>query len=75
MEEVNGTTYGKKCSDTAVCHMFEKVLRLQNLMLTTSGKRVASERSDFVVNFLFQLFKEENATNWEQYLKMFLENI
>ncbi len=72
MEDVNGKTYGKKCSDTAVCHMFEKILRLKNLMLTKSGKNLANERTDFIINFLFQLFKEERAPKWEQYLKEFI---
>ena len=75
MEEVNGKTYGKKCSDTAVCHMFEKVLKVKNMMLTDSGKEEAVERHEFVVKFLNQLFKEENAPEWQDYLECYLNEV
>ena len=75
MEEVNGKTYGKKCSDTAVCHMFEKVLKVKNMMMTDSGKEEAVERHEFVVKFLNQLFKEENASEWQKYLDEFLNEV
>lgn len=73
MEEVNGQTYGKKCSDSAVCHMFEKILKLKDLILTESGMKEANERHDFVVYFLKQLFKEEKAYDWQQFLDSSLE--
>ena len=68
MEDVNNT-YGKKCSDTAVCHMFEKILKLKDLMLTISGSEEAKQRHNFNVLFLEQLFKEEKASDWLKYLK------
>ena len=65
--------YTKRCSDSSVCHMFEKILKLKDLMLTESGKEEANRRHQFVVDFLYQLFKEENALDWVKYLDRYLD--
>ncbi|MBO5394290.1 MAG: HD domain-containing protein [Clostridia bacterium] len=63
----------KKASDTAVCHFFEKLLKLKNFMLTDSGKQEAAERHRAFTSFLRQVFREENAPEWEEYLDKYLE--
>ncbi len=60
------------CAKTGVCNIFEKALKLKNLMLTDSGKREAETRHEFVISFLKQLFYEENVPEWEQYLQDYL---
>lgn len=72
IENVNSNNYNKKPSNSGVCHMFEKILRIKNLMMTEAGKQEATARHDFVVDFLTQLFKEENAFGWLDYLNQFL---
>ena len=62
----------EKCADNAICHMFDKILKLKNLMLTESGKKEAVSRHQFVVDFLFHFFDEEDVPEWTEYLKTYL---
>lgn len=73
IESITIDKYSRKVADSSVCHMFEKILLIKNLMLTKAGKQEAQSRHNFVVDFLRQLFKEENAPDWEQYLNNFLQ--
>lgn len=66
---ISADEYVKKCSDSCVSHMFEKILKLKNLMLTDSGKEEAKKRHDLVVHFLRQLFDEEDAIEWKELLE------
>ena len=72
-ENLKSETYMNKCSDSSVCHMFEKILKLKDLMLTKSGKKEAIGRHKFTVNFLYQLFKEDNAPERIKYLDNYLK--
>lgn len=56
------------CANSGVCYIFEKILKLKDLMLTKSGKEEARERHKIMVDFLYHLFKEENAPEWTTYL-------
>ena len=58
----------KKCADSCVCHIFEKLLKLKDLMLTDSGKEEVKNRHQIIVDFLYHLFAEENAEDWIEYL-------
>lgn len=75
IENINAQTYTKQCAETSVCHIFEKALKLKNLMLTKAGKKEAQKRHNFVVEFLRQFFEEENVPNWQQYLTDYLANL
>lgn len=65
----------KLCADSAVCHCFEKLLRLKGLMMTDSGKEEAESRHEIVVSILYHLFEEENVPEWTEYLDIFLNNL
>ena len=65
--------YTSKCADTSVCHIFEKILRLKDLMLTDSGKEESKNRHQIIVDFLYHLFDEENVPEWTEYLNNYLE--
>lgn len=54
-------------------HLFEKILKLKSIMLTSSGKLEASKRHEFVVRFLYQYFEEINAKDWKEYLDNYLK--
>ena len=54
--------------------MFEKILKLKDLMMTNSGKEEASERHKIVVDILHHLFKEEDVPEWEEYLNKYLSD-
>lgn len=53
---------------TSVNHLFEKILKLKDYMLTNEGKNEALKRHQIVVDFLEQYFKEEDANDWLIYL-------
>lgn len=75
VENMDASKYTRKCADSSVCHIFEKVLKVKNLMMTKAGKQEAVERHNFIVSFLRELFKEEKAYDWEQYLNKYLRDI
>lgn len=54
------TTY----DSTSVNHMFEKILKLKDFMLTSSGIEESKRRHEIVIDFLRHYFEEENATEW-----------
>lgn len=72
IENMTADKYTSKCSDSSVCHIFEKILKLKNLMLTESGKKEANKRHQIIVDILYQLFEEENTPDWKEYLDEFL---
>ncbi len=72
IEDITAEKYTSKCADSGVCHIFEKVLKLEGLMLTDSGKEESKGRHKLIVDFLYQLFDEENAPEWIKYLDNYL---
>ena len=75
IEDITAEKYTRKCADSSVCHMFEKILKLKNLMLTKSGKEEAKSRHQIIVDFLYHLFDEENAREWVKYLDNYIKEI
>lgn len=73
IEDMTADKYTKRCADSSVCHIFEKILKLKNLMITDSGKEEAKERHQIIVDFLYHLFNEENAPEWTKYLNEYLK--
>ena len=72
VEDITDERYKRKCSDSSVCHMFEKLLKLKGLMMTESGRMEAEERHQIMIDILYHLFDEENAPEWREYLDDFL---
>lgn len=66
--------YMAKKTGTVVTHMFEKLLKLKDMMLTDSGKKEAIERHNIMVEFLYHFFEEENVPEWTEYLNNYLKN-
>lgn len=69
---MSASDYMAKKAGTVVTHMFEKLLNLKDLMLTESGKKEAIERHNFMVEFLYRFFEEENVPEWVDYLNNYL---
>lgn len=74
LENLSADKYTSRCADSSVCHIFEKILKLKNLMLTDAGKKEATNRHQIIVDFLYHLFSEENVPDWIEYLDNYLEN-
>ena len=72
-ENMTAEQYIEKPTTTSVCNAFEKLLRLKDYMMTNSGKKEALKRHQVIVDFLYELFEEENAHEWTEYLNNWLE--
>ena len=70
---MSAADYMAKKVGTVVTHMFEKLLKLKDLMLTDSGKGEAIERHNIMIAFLYRFFEEENVPEWIDYLDHYLE--
>ena len=76
IEEYNGGGLNKAHdTSSAINHFFEKLLKLINLMMTSSGKTEATERQEIMISFLKHFFQEENVPEWNGFLKAFLEEM
>ena len=71
--DMDAKTYKSKQSATVINHIFEKLLRLKDLMLTESGRKEAIKRHEFMVDFLRQYFDEINNNEWNEYLSKYLK--
>lgn len=75
IEDMDASKYTRKCADSSVCHIFEKALRLKKIMMTNSGKEEIEKRHQITIDILYQLFDEENAPEWEEYLDNYLKKV
>lgn len=69
---MSANDYMAKKDGTVVTHMFEKLFKLKDLMLTKPGKKEAMERHKIMVDFLRHFFEEENTSEWNNYLNNYL---
>ncbi len=71
IDNISFTQYTSVRQDTTVCHFFEKLLRVRDLVTTAPGKQEAASRHQFMVTFLTQYFAEVDAPEWQNYLDEF----
>ncbi len=72
--ETDSKTYRKMTNQHSIQHFFDKILKINGILMTKSGKQEGQKRHQQVVDFLRQLFIEEDAQNWLEYLEQFLNN-
>ena len=70
--DMDSETYKSSRGSSVVNHIFEKILRLKDLMLTKKGYEEAIIRHNFIVDFLKEYFREIDATEWLKYLKNYI---
>ena len=70
--KVKADEYSVKCGESSVNHIFEKILKLKDLMMTNSGKKESESRHQIVVDMLYHLFSEEDVPEWTKYLNQYL---
>ena len=58
--------------NTAVNHFFEKMLVIPQIMMTETGRAEAEQRKKIMVDFLREMFREEDAPEWNDYLDKYL---
>lgn len=71
--EINAKIYNRSQNVTAVRHMFDKILRLPELMLTEKGRAEALIRRRDTIRFLQALFREQHAGRWNDLLHEIIE--
>ena len=57
MDNVSFEQYKNEKSDT-VTHFYEKLLKLENMMNTEQAKIIAHKRTEFMKNYLKELYRE-----------------
>lgn len=69
---INSKEYKSIKNNSSINHIFEKLLKLKDLMLTETGKKEAKKRHDFIIDFLKEYFYEENNKEWIKYLEEYI---
>ena len=72
-EKINYEKYVANKNDTSIEHIFIKLLKLKDLMLTSKGKEEASKRHSIMVEILYHYFEEEGTGEWIDYLNQYLK--
>lgn len=70
---VDSSVYNSKYGDSTITIVFEKLLKLKDLMLTNPGRDEALIRHKITVDILHNLFRELNAPEWEEFLNSYLK--
>lgn len=60
-------------TEHSVQHFFDKLLKIPYILMTNSGQQEGGKRRRIMVDFLRELFREENAVEWTEYLNQFFK--
>lgn len=73
-DELSAEEYRASPNEHAVQHFFDKLLLIPDIMMTKSGYKEAKERAIVMEEFLKEMFREEDAQEWLEYLDAFIKN-
>ncbi len=68
-DEISASEYRSSDRNHSVQHFFDKLLKISPILMTRSGKEEGERRQKIMIDFLFELFREEGAEDWRQFLK------
>lgn len=66
--------YHMEKTSSTVNFIFEVLFKYKNIMLTESGKKEAVTRHQYMIEFLYNYFQEEDAIEWIDYLNNHVKN-
>jgi uncharacterized protein len=67
----SASEYRSAKTSHSVQHFFDKLLKITSMLMTEAGKQEGEKRKKIMNDFLMELFTEEEATIWTDYLKEF----
>lgn len=70
---MSASDYRASKKSHCVQHFFDKLLKIPSILITESGKEEANKRQKIMIDFLYELFSEENAEDWTIHLDGFLD--
>jgi len=71
--ELSPEKYKTNKSAHTAQHFFDKLLRINAILATRAGRAEGAKRQKIMVEFLRELFREEKAETWANYLEEFLK--
>ncbi len=71
-DEKTATEYRNIKTEHATQHFFDKLLIINDILMTTAGKKEGSKRQEIMIDFLRELFREENSQIWHDHLTKFV---
>lgn len=70
-EELTAEQYRSIGNDHAVQHFFDKLLKIPGILMTESGRIEGEKRAQIMIDYLYELFREEDADDWMAHLDEF----
>lgn len=70
----NADEYRASVNEHAVQHFFDKLLTIPDILMTDAGRQEGQKRAKIMQDYLAELFREEDAANWQDHLKKFLSS-
>lgn len=70
--ELSTSEYRAAGNEHAVQHFFDKLLLIPDILMTHSGRKEGERRAKIMTSFLGELFREEDAQDWQRHLDDFL---
>lgn len=75
VEEKTSEQYKNAKIEHATQHFFDKLLIINSILMTVAGKEEGAKRQRIMVDFLVEIFREEGATEWSDYLQEFVSKV
>lgn len=66
--EKTANQYKNTKTEHATQHFFDKLLIINDILMTVAGKQEGSKRQKIMIDFLSELFREEESQIWQKHL-------